>query len=177
MRKLLIGLLALVSAASQTYASEMNSKKNEKSVVPEMYLNVINKSDSVTFIIIDPWSEATENWMDGYGEVLDTKTYKDEKLQSACYDVLSNPNSFKVRNIVKNCTFKPDIAITFHAGKENVTVAFSFYCDVCRFAKGEIYNDFDGELIRKDFISLASKGLPKDRYVRYLVKKSKSKFE
>lgn len=177
MKKTLSWLFAIMCVWSIPCFALKDKKDATKSVIPESYLEVINKSDSVTFIVIDPWSEATEDWMDGYGEILNTKTYKDKKLQSACYDVLANPNSFKISNLVKNCTFMPDIAIVFHGKKENVTVAYSFYCDVCRFAKGEKYDDFDGELIRKDFINLASKGLPKDRYVRYLVKKSKSNFE
>lgn len=177
MEKTLSWLLAFMYVCSVPCFAIKEKKDNPKSVIPEMYLNAINKSDSVTFIVIDPWSEAMENWLDGYGEILDTKTYKDKKLQSMCYDVFANPKSFKISNLVKNCTFMPDIAIVFHGKKGEVTVAYSFYCDVCRFAKGEKYNDFNGELIRKDFINLASKGLPKDRYVRYLVKKSRSKFE
>ncbi len=174
--KKLCWLLTFFCVWSFPCLAQKDKKENSKSIIPGMYLDVINKSDSVTFIVIDPWSEATENWMDGYGEILTTKTYKDKKLQVSCSEIFSNPNLFKESNIVKNCTFMPDIAIVFHQKKTDVTVAYSFYCDVCRFAKGNEYKDFDGELVRKDFVNLASQGLPKDRYVRYLVKKSKSKF-
>lgn len=176
MRKKITWFLTIICVCSLPCFAIKDKKDATKSVIPESYLEAISKSDSVTFIVIDPWSEATEDWMDGYGEILSKITYKDKSLQSECYDVLANPNSFKISNLVKNCTFMPDIAMVFHGKKGDVTVAYSFYCDVCRFVKGDKYDDFDGELIRKDFLKLASKGLPKDRYVRYLVKKSKSNF-
>lgn len=174
MKRFLLGLFVFTFIFA--CHAEKKSVQDGKSIVPEQYLEVINKADSMTFIMIDPWSEATENWMDGYGEMLCSKTCGNKDFKAEWYNVLSNPKSFEASNLVKNCIFMPDFAIVFHAKKGDVTVAYSFYCDICRFAKKDKYVDLNGELVCKDFLNLMAKAFPKDRYVRYLIKKSKSNF-
>lgn len=174
MKKILFSMLTLLCVTSLSCNAKRGQSKEETSVVPKMYLDVINKADSLTVLLIDPWSEATEDWMDGYGEVLNRKTCKSKELKEACCNTLSNPKAFEMHEIVKDCAFMPDVAFIFHKKKTDVIVAYSFYCDICRFSQGEKYMDLDGELVRSDFLELIAKVYPKDRYVRYLIKKSKS---
>ncbi len=165
-------ILCIITLACQARGGDTS---NEKSVVPGKYLNAINKADSITIILIDPWSEAEENWMDGYGEKLNSKTCTCKQLKEELSSLLSNPKSFAANDMVKNCAFMPDAVVVFHTKSGNVMVSYSFYCDVCRFADAEQYKDFDGELIRDGFLTFLSKAYPKDRYIRYLVKQRKSK--
>lgn len=174
MKHLLCGLFALMSLSSLACHAEKGDKEEAKSQVPEKYLETISKADSITCLLIDPWSEATENWKDGYGEILASKTSADKELRDEYHQVLANPKAFEEHTVVKNCAFMPDIAIVFHAGKKEVTVAYSFYCDMCRFASGENYVDLDGELVCLDFLKVTAKVYPQDRYIRYLIKKTKN---
>ena len=148
-----------------------------KSVVPENFLKVMKSADSVSFVMIDPWVEDAKDWMDGYGEVLSKVTVKDKGIIQSAFSLFSDPKSFVIRDVVKNCAHMPDAVIIFHSKKGDVKVSYSFYCDVCRFAQGEKYAEFDGETIRKKFIELVQKAYPKDRYVRYLIKREKSNFK
>lgn len=174
MKKILLPMLTIMCATSLSCQANQKQSDEGTSVVPKMYLDVINKADSVTVLLIDPWSEATDDWMDGYGEVLSSTTSKDKDLKVAFYKTLSNPKAFEIHEMIKDCAFMPDVAVVFHKKKGNVIVAYSFYCDVCRFAQGEKYVDFDGELVRLDFLEVVSKACPKDRYIRYLIKRTKS---
>ena len=171
---LLIGTLMFLTTAVTVFAT---SFENGKSVVPENYLKVMNSADSITFIMIDPWVEDAKDWMDGYGEVLSKVTIKDKGIIQSAYTLFSDPKSFEIHDIVKNCAHMPDAVIVFHSKKGDVKVSYSFYCDVCRFAQGEKYDEFDGEIIRAKFLNILKSAYPKDRYVRYLVKREKSNFK
>lgn len=151
--------------------------ENSKSVVPENYLKVMKSADSVSFVMIDPWVEDAKDWMDGYGEVLSQVASKDKEIIQSAYNLFSDPKSFEIHDVVKNCAYMPDVVIIFHSKKADVKVSYSFYCDVCRFAQGEQYDEFDGETIRKKFLEVVRKAYPKDRYVRYLIKREKSNFK
>ena len=151
--------------------------ENSKSVVPENYLKVIKSADSVSFVMIDPWVEDAKDWTDGYGEVLSWATIKDKGIIQSAYNLFSDPKAFEIHDVVKNCAHMPDVVIIFHLKKGDVKVSYSFYCDVCRFAQGERYDEFDGETIRMKFLEIVQKAYPKDRYVRYLIKREKSNFK
>ena len=116
--------------------------ENSKSVVPENYLKVMKSADSVSFVMIDPWVEDAKDWMDGYGEVLSKVTVKDKGFIQSAYNLFSDPKSFEIHDVVKNCVHMPDAVIIFHSKKGDVKVSYSFYCDVCRFAQGEKYDEF-----------------------------------
>lgn len=173
-RTLLMGTLMFLMTATTVFAGCL---ENSKSVVPENYLKAMKTADSVSFIMIDPWVEDAKDWMDGYGEVLSKVTIKDKKMIQSAYNLFSDPKSFEKQDIVKNCAHMPDAVIVFHSKKGDVRVSYSFYCDVCRFAMGDKYDEFDGEIIRSKFLELVRKAYPKDRYVRYLIKREKSNFK
>lgn len=174
-RTFLIGtLMFLCTTAVTVFAGCL---ENSKSAVPESYLKVMKTADSVSFVLIDPWVEDAKDWMDGYGEVLNNVTLKDKEIIQSAYNLLSDPKSFEVHDVVKNCAHMPDFVIVFHSKKGDVKVSYSFYCDLCRFAKGETYDEFDGEIIRSKFLEIVRKAYPKDRYVRYLIKREKSNFK
>lgn len=175
MRKtILFGTLMFLTTALTVFA---DSSEKSKGVVPESYLKVMKTADSVSFVMIDPWVEDAKDWMDGYGEILSKITLKDKGIIKSAYDLFSDPKSFEIHDLVKNCAHMPDAVIVFHSKKEDVKVSYSFYCDVCRFAQGEKYVEFDGETIRMKFLEIVQKAYPKDRYVRYLVKRENSNFK
>lgn len=176
MKNLLCGLFALICipmfAAQPLKDKQQNDKK---SVVPTIYLNAMSKADSLTFLLIDPWSESRQDWMNGYGEVLAKQKCTDKAIEKECLKLLTDPASFDVNAMVKECEFMPDMAIIFHTKKGDVTVAYSTYCDLCRFAKSDNeYADFDGETIRLSFLQLMAKAYPKDRYLRHLIKQTRN---
>ena len=173
-RTVLIGtLMFLCFAAVTVFAACL---KDAKSVVPENYLKVMQTADSVSFLLIDPWVEDAKDWMDGYGEVLSKVILKDKATIKLASNLFSAPQSFEIHEMVKNCAHMPDAVIIFHSKKGEVKVSYSFYCDVCRFAQGNEYNDFDGDKVRLKFLELVQKAYPKDRYVRYMIKREKSNF-
>ncbi len=176
MKQFLYLLICMLILPCMNAKASSDRTGQNKSEVPAMYLDGIEKADSLTFLIIDPWSESTDNWMDGYGEVLASKVFSCECMKKLVADTFSNPDAFVKSDIVKNCTFMPDYAIVCHSKKGDVIVAYSFYCDTCRFSKGDKYIDLDGERVRNGFLDIISKAFPNDRYVRYLIKKSKSNF-
>lgn len=173
-KTLLIGMLLFLTTTVTVFG---NCLENSKSVVPANYLKVMKSADSVSIVMIDPWVEDAKDWMDGYGEVLSLVTTKDKGIIQSAFTVFSDPKSFEIRDVVKNCTHMPDVVIIFHSKKSDVKVSYSFYCDVCRFAQGEKYDEFDGEAVRKKFLEVVQKAYPKDRYVRYLIKREKSNFK
>lgn len=173
-KTLLIGTFLFLTTAVTVFASCL---ENSKSVVPDNYLKIMKTADSVSFVMIDPWVEDAKDWMDGYGEVLSKVTIKDKGILQSAYNLFSDPKSFVIRDVVKNCTHMPDAVIIFHSKNGDVKVSYSFYCDVCRFAQRETYDEFDGDIIRKKFLELVQKAYPKDRYVRYLIKREKSNFK
>lgn len=173
-KKVFWGTLMFLCVSTMTAFAD---KPDKKSVVPENYLKVMEMADSITFLLIDPWVEDATDWMDGYGEILGRVTVKDKEVVKAANSLLGNPESFEVHDVVKNCVHMPDFVIIFPSKKGDVKVSYSFYCDVCRFAQGEKYVEFDGEAVRLKFLELVRKAYPNDRYVRYLIKREKSNFK
>ena len=87
-----------------------------------------------------------------YGEVLSKVILKDKATIKLASNLFSAPQSFEIHEMVKNCAHMPDAVIIFHSKKGEVKVSYSFYCDVCRFAQGNEYNDFDGDKVRLKFL-------------------------
>ncbi len=174
-RVFLIGALMFLCASAIAVFAETTT--SEKSVVAEKYLKVIGKPDSLSVVLIDPWVEDAKDWMDGYGEVLCTQTVKDKKIIDSANKLLSDPKSFEVHEIVKNCAHMPDVVLVFHSKKGNVKVSYSSYCDIFRFAQGTDYIELEGEHIRLSFLELVQKVCPKDRYIRTLINREKSSFK
>lgn len=175
MKNLLWGLLALTCIPMFACQPQKDKQQDEKkSVVPASYLNTMKKAQSVTFLLIDPWSESRTDWMDGYGEVLARQECTDTTLKGEWVELLADPASFEQHDMVKECEFMPDMVIIFHTKKEDMTVGYSTYCDLCRFAKSDSeYTDLDGEIVRPGFLQLMTKAFPKDRYLRHLIKQTR----
>lgn len=150
---------------------------DDKSVVAEKYLKVIGSPDSLSVVLIDPWVEDATDWMDGYGEILSTSIVKDVKVVEEVSKLLSDPKSFEIHELVKDCTHMPDAVLIFHSKKGDVRVSYSSYCDIFRFAQGEDYEELEGEHIRLQFLEFLKRVYPKDRYIRTLIKREKSNFK
>lgn len=113
MKKLFLILVAAIGMLGISCHADSKSK----SIVPNQYLEAIEKADSVTVLLIDPWSDALDDWMDGYGEVLQTKTCACPELLQASTKALCNPDAFVASEVVKNCAFMPDVAMIYHSKK------------------------------------------------------------
>lgn len=168
-----MGIMFLCASALAVFAES----SSDKSVVAEKYLKVIGHPDSLSVVLIDPWVEDANDWMDGYGEVLCTSTVKDKKVVEEASNLLSDPKSFEPQTLLRNCTHMPDAVLVFHSKKGDVKVSFSSYCDMFRFAQGADYEEFEGQHIRLQFFELLQKVYPKDRYIRTLIKREKSNFK
>ena len=180
MKRLLIWLIAaIIMQAPPAYARDVaavDSLANIENEIKNQCLKLIGQADSLTVIAIDPWSVSDEDRMEGYGEILYTVDLNDKEILTQWYEILSDPDNFEYSDVVKNCTFMPDYALAFHSAAGDTTVAYSFYCDTLRFADEDEYVDNDGEIIRLQFLELLNKTLPKDRYLRSLIQKTKSNF-
>lgn len=171
--KRVLNLCVCVLLCSSVWAVGQE-KPSGNSVVAQKYLKVINKPDSVSVFLIDPWVEDAQDWMDGYGEVLAKTKVTDKETVCAMQSLLTDPESFEKHDIVKNCAHMPDVVWVFHSKKGDVKCSYSVYCDVVRFAQDDDYEEFDSEQIRLKFLEVVKMAYPKDRYVRYLLKREKS---
>lgn len=141
-----------------------------KSVVPSEYVDVINGSTAVKWYLVDARTEETHasTSIDDCGDILSSAVEDKDARRDAIVETLVYPGSFAVHQLMKDCTFMADVAIEFTAGNESVLVMYSFYCDVCRFAKQGKYVDFDGELVRESVLQIAAEVFPNDKYLRRL---------
>lgn len=150
-----------------------NISTKDTSIVERQYVDVIENSDSIHWLLLDPMSEDTLSLNDGLGEVLNCVKDTLPERKDACVATLTYSKSFVKSNMVKECTFLPDVAIVFFSKGQKVTFAYSFYCDLCRFIRDEKYQELDGELIRKSVLQMAGEVFAKDRYLRQLKRRER----
>lgn len=144
------------------------------SIIPREYLDIIECTDSVVWYLLDPMSEDTTALRLGnIAEVLSCRTDTISKRVDLFRNTLLNPKSFVVSNMVKECTFLPDVAACLYSNKGTLYFYYSFYCDLCRLVSGEKYKEIDGELIRKDVLRMVCDIFPTDRYFRNLNRREK----
>lgn len=148
---------------------------DSKSVISKSYIDIIEKTDSIVWYLLDPMCEVdtTAMQLQGYGEILLMQTDTVLDRCNALRSTLLYPSSFKKSDIAKESTFLPDIAIRFFSTDSVVTFSYSFYCDLCHFECDGKYQEIDGEMIRKSIITIASEVFPNDRYIRNLKRKEK----
>lgn len=152
-----------------------NINNDSKSVISKSYIDIIEKTDSIVWYLLDPICEVdtTAMQLHGYGEILLMQTDTVLDRCNALRSTLLYSGSFKKSDLVKESTFLPDIAIRFFSTDSVVTFSYSFYCDLCHFECDGKYQEVDGEMIRKSIITMASEVFPNDRYIRNLKRKEK----
>ena len=152
-----------------------NINNDSKSVISKSYIDIIEKTDSIVWYLLDPICEVdtTAMQLHGYGEILLMQTDTVLDRCNALRSTLLYSGSFKKSDLVKESTFLPDIAIRFFSTDSVVTFSYSFYCDLCHFERDGKYQEIDGEMIRKSIITMASEVFPNDRYIRNLKRKEK----
>lgn len=179
-----IKTIYLFSATLLFCGCGMNSHKNEETTlthdvdsaysnkfltVSSDYLNAIERANFIEWMLLDPFSNNPDTTlMIGGGEVLFRKTDSTKERVDAVISTLTNKKSFPASDYVKESTFMPDLALRFIYDKDTVIVAYSFYCDLCRFQKGYKYADYDGEKIRKELLRLSLQIFSNDKYLREL---------
>lgn len=169
---LIAGLCLSVQIASADYTDSIAvAARQDTSVVERQYLDVIEHCDSIRWLLLDPMSEDSLFCLQGLGEPLDIVKDTVAERKDACIATLSYSKSFVKSDMVKECTFLPDIAIFFYSKGQRVDFAYSFYCDLCRFIRGDKYQELDGELVRKTILQMACEVFPRDRYLRLLKRK------
>lgn len=171
---LFIGGLLFCSNHAFCIKTLENKTDSDTSIVSRDYLDIIERTDSIVWYLLDPMSEdSTVIKMGMMGEILLCKNDTLEERYNALKSMLAYPQSFAKCDIVKESTFLPDVSVCFFLEKNIVTFSYSFYCDLCRFERNGKYQDTDGELIRKSIIQMACEIFPKDRYLRNLKRKEK----
>lgn len=172
----ILSLLGLLFCGSHAYCDKTHECKtvSDTSIISRNYLGIIEESDSLVWYLLDPMSEdTTAVKVNDMGEILNCQTDTVEERCNALKATLTYPQSFVKSDMVKECTFLPDVAVRFYSKNGMVTFSYSFYCDVCRFERDGKYQDADGELIRKTIIQMASEAFPKDRYLRNIKRREK----
>lgn len=169
----LMPIVALILCSSHAMCNNKIGTE-EAMIISGEYLDIINKADSIVWILLDPMSEDTTMLNnDKNGEILICCTDTLEERCNALKSTLTYPPAFVKNDLVKESAFLPDIAVCFYSKSAVVTFSYSFYCNVCRFKRDGKYQDVDGELIRKSVIQMACENFPKDRYLRNLKRKEK----
>lgn len=170
---ILFSVVTLLLCSSQAMCNNKIDKEYS-SIIPRVYLDIIEEADSIVWYLLDPMSEDTVLFdNDKNGEMLMCSTDTLQERRDALKSTLAYPQSFRKNDMVKESTFLPDIAVYFYSKSSVVAFSYSFYCDVCRFKRNEKYQDADGELIRKSVIQMACEIFPKDKYLRNLKRKEK----
>lgn len=173
---LFLGLLFYSKHASCSNVLD-NGTDVDSSIVSNNYIGIIESADSIVWYLLDPMNvdsmSLDSTSVNKVEEILLCHTDTLKERINALKTTLCYPQSFVKSDMVKDCTFLPDVAVCFFSGKGVVTFSYSFYCDVCRFEKEGKYQDTDGELIRKAIIQMACENFPKDRYLRNLKRKQK----
>lgn len=171
---MIIGLCMSVQLAlADCTDSAVNAVRQDTFIVERQYLDVIENSDSIRWFLLDPMSEDSLFCLHGLGEVLDIVKDTVEERKDACIATLSYGKSFVKSDMVKECTFLPDVAIFFYAKGQRVDFAYSFYCDLCRFIRGDMYQELDGELVRSTILQMACEVFPRDRYLRQIKRRER----
>lgn len=148
--------------------------ETDTSTISRKYLDIIECADSIEWYLLDPFSEDTTILRLGkIAEILVSKTDTISERMNLLKQTLLSPKSFVHNNMVKECTFLPDIAACIYSNKGNIYFYYSFYCDLCRFYSEGMYQEIDGELIRKNVLSIVCDVFPKDRYLRNLKRREK----
>lgn len=134
----------------------------------EEICNILQQSSTVSCYIIDASSEADE-YLDKFGSyiLLQQKEVKDSIIVSDIRRLLVGEKSFEKLEVVKNCTFLPDIVFRFHKDGIILDVYFSFYCNECemRISDKIVFRN-DCSLIQPQVIKIAQKIFPRDKYLR-----------
>lgn len=170
MEKLVFEIIGEPIAATDTDVANTQILGNEKSILPEAVQSLLQKSDSLVWHILDPMQKDDKNVFHGF-YVLETKQESDTSIVNNLTKTLLNKDSFVETDMVKNCTFLPDLGFRVFCGKSFVDVMFAFYCDECRIVYGNNTFQSDCEIIRKEILQQAKNAFPKDRYIRILLNK------
>lgn len=172
MKKILLSLVVFICCIP-SFAFMADGKKTN-SLLPKKVLNIIEKSDSISWRLLDP--NAPDSINNSYaiiGECLVVVADTCEDRVNAMKSTLSYSKSFEDKEVSKECTFLPDVACVFFCGDDSLIFAYSFYCDVCRFECGDIQKEYDGEQIRDAVLQIALELFPKDRYLRKIAGKTR----
>lgn len=183
--------LAFANCADSTAIAE----RQDTSIVEREYLDVIEHSDTIVWMLLDPMSDVRTHpaielcghekddeyitppnyniWPDYLGQVLHYAQDTLSERKAACVETLAYAGSFVKSDMVKESTFLPDIAIWFHANNKDVIFSYSLYCDLCRFNDYDSYQELDGEIIRKAILEMACEVFPLDRYMRNIKRRER----
>lgn len=173
MKKIILIIIVIVCCMS-TFAIMPNSPEKNSSVLPKKVLDYIEKSDSISWILLDPNApDSLNNSYARIGECLIQVEDTCEERVNALKSTLIYSKSFEDKGVSKECTFLPDVACVFYSGNQSLTFAYSFYCDVCRFEYEDTYKEYDGEYVRDAIMQIALEIFPKDRYLRKIAGKTR----
>lgn len=173
MKKIILIIIAIIWCTS-TFAFIAGGNKKDKSVLPEKVLNFIEKSDSISWFLLDPNApDSINNSYARIGECLVEVSDTCEERVNALKSTLSYSKSFEDKDVSKECTFLPDVACVFYCDNQSLIFAYSFYCDVCRFEYGDTFKEYDGEQVRDAIMQIALEIFPKDRYLRKIAGKTR----
>lgn len=139
---------------------------------PEI-LQIISDAKSINCYIIDPL-ETSDKGTERLEEylILQKSEIKDNNIIKDFQQLISGNKSFEKLDLLKNCTFLPDIAFQVRDKSNTLNIFFSFYCNECKITlNGEWAFRNDCSIIQQDIIALAKKIYPKDKYLRTISKK------
>ncbi|MDD6002276.1 MAG: hypothetical protein PUC50_08840 [Bacteroidales bacterium] len=162
--------------AAQFVANLSYSKLSDKTdssdimetALPESIRTIIHDADSLHWYILDPIeiSDDKNKLFNGWLILRQTE----EANTSSIKDFFSTPSNYPQGNLIKDCTFLPDLGIRFY-GKDKLTVdiMFSFYCNECSVTDGKQIFQTDCTQIRKAVLVYAKSVFPNDRYIRFML--------
>ena len=170
MEKLIYGIIGKELTSDNMINNPIVKAECKKSIMPDSIKTLLQSADSLVWYMLDPMQQDVKNGFNGF-YILDKKAESDTvRIKNLMHNLLRE-DMFLETDIVKNCTFLPDIGFRSLKGDEFIDVMFSFYCDECKIIYGDNYIQSDCGIIRKEILAEAQKAFPKDRYIRILLNK------
>lgn len=144
------------------------SKEKEYIKLDSEIRRIINSAKKVTCCILDPLSDC-EKGFEKLGDyvILQKKEIEDSMIIASIGQTITGNKSFEKSNVVKNCTFLPDIVFQIQNGNSTLNMLFSFYCSECEMRLGDkqVFRN-DCGLIQSSIIEIARQIYPRDKYLR-----------
>ncbi len=171
---LLVGIASYAIAQNKPQEPTIENPSPYSDILPETYRATILSADSVKWMIIDGWTPNDSLMFclgEPIGEILSSHISKDSIANEQIKELLLFPDFFQANSLVKECTYIPDFGVLFISGSDSLYVSYSTYCDICRFQSKDEFWDFDGTLIRNNFLKILRNEFPKDKYIRNITRR------
>lgn len=163
--------IASETVSTNDVSEKSEDDKDEKTEYVKLsddICQIVDTAQEIMCYIIDPLSPDDKD-MEKFGKytVLQKSLVKDTVLTRQFKNLITDDKRFEKFEVVKNCTFLPDIVFQIQNEEKSLHILFSFYCNECEIKMGgkRVFRN-DCSLIQPQIIDFSKRIFPKDKYLR-----------